>query len=217
MTMSSSSIGIRVQNGRYGFMFEAYPESAARERIPRRSADPNAGTLESVPERSDRTGPSIGLEPWSERDQPLLEQLLGVPEMTEHVGGPEGAEKIAERQARYQVPGSRQYRIVVDGADAGWVGYWEREWLGEKVWETGWSVLPGFQGRGVASEATRQLIEIARGERTLQYVHAYPSLDNAPSNAICRKVGFELMGDYEFEYPKGNFMRCNDWRYDLLA
>lgn len=137
--------------------------------------------------------------------------------MTEHVGGPESADKIADRQARYQVPGSRQYRIVVDGEDAGWVGYWEREWLGEKVWETGWSVLPGFQGRGVASEATRKLIEIARTETTLRYVHAYPSVDNAPSNAICRKVGFELMGDYEFEYPKGNFMRCNDWRYDLLG
>jgi RimJ/RimL family protein N-acetyltransferase len=167
--------------------------------------------------RSDRAEPSIQLESWSEQDQPLLQQLLGVPEMTEHVGGPEGADKIAERQARYQVPGSRQYRIVVDGEDAGWVGYWEREWLGEKVWETGWSVLPGFQGRGVASEATRRLIEIARAERTLRHVHAYPSVDNAPSNAICRKVGFELMGDYEFEYPKGNFMRRNDWRYDLLA
>jgi RimJ/RimL family protein N-acetyltransferase len=166
---------------------------------------------------SDRAAPSIRLEPWSERDQPLLQQLLGVPEMTEHVGGPESADKIAERQARYQVPGSRQYRIVVDGEDAGWVGYWEREWLGEKVWETGWSVLPGFQGRGVASEATRKLIEIARTETTLRYVHAYPSVDNAPSNAICRKVGFELMGDYEFEYPKGNIMRCNDWRYDLLG
>jgi RimJ/RimL family protein N-acetyltransferase len=166
---------------------------------------------------SELAGPSIRLESWSERDEPLLQQLLGVPEMTEHVGGPESTDKIAERQARYQVPGSRQYRIVVDGEDAGWVGYWEREWLGEKVWETGWSVLPGFQGRGVASEATRQLIEIARAERTLRYVHAYPSLDNAPSNAICRKVGFELAGDYEFEYPKGNLMRCNDWRYDLLG
>jgi RimJ/RimL family protein N-acetyltransferase len=69
----------------------------------------------------------------------------------------------------------------------------------------------------VASEATRQLIEIARTERALRYMHAYPSVDNAPSNAICRKVGFELMGDYEFEYPKGNIMRCNDWRYDLVA
>jgi RimJ/RimL family protein N-acetyltransferase len=46
-------------------------------------------------------------------------------------------------------------------------------------------------------------------------VHAYPSIDNSPSNAICRRLGFELMGDDEFEYPKGHFMRCNDWRLDL--
>jgi hypothetical protein len=28
---------------------------------------------------------------------------------------------------------------------------------------------------------------------------------------------FELMGDDEFEYPKGHFMRCNDWRLDLFT
>ena len=161
--------------------------------------------------------PPVRLEPWGEGDLPLLRRLLGDPEMTRHVGGPESAEKLAERQGRYEVDGSRQYRIVVDGEGAGWVGYWEREWLGEKVWETGWSVLPRFQGRGVATEATRQLMEIARAERALRSVHAYPSVDNAPSNAICRKVGFELLGEYEFEYPKGHVMSCNDWRFELFA
>jgi RimJ/RimL family protein N-acetyltransferase len=159
----------------------------------------------------------VRLEPWGRGDRPLLQRLLGDPEMTRHVGGPETPAKLAERQGRYQVPGSRQYRIVVDGEPAGWVGYWERDWLGQKVWETGWSVLPRFQGRGVATEATRQLMDIARAERTLRYVHAYPSVDNAASNAICRKAGFELLGDHEFEYPKGHLMRCNDWRFDLFG
>ena len=27
----------------------------------------------------------------------------------------------------------------------------------------------------------------------------------------------KLLGDSEFEYPKGHFMRCNDWRLDLLG
>jgi RimJ/RimL family protein N-acetyltransferase len=130
---------------------------------------------------------------------------------------PRGAEKLAERQARYQVPGSRQYKVVVDGEGAGWVGYWEREWLGAQVYETGWSVIPRFQGRGVATQAMHQLIDVASAERTLRYMHAYPAVDNGPSNAICRKLGFELLGDYEFEYPKGNVMRCNDWRFDLFG
>jgi hypothetical protein len=43
-------------------------------------------------------------------------------------------------------------------------------------------------------------------------VHAFPSVDNPPSNGICRKVGFELLGEERFEYPKGHRMQCNDWR-----
>jgi hypothetical protein len=30
-------------------------------------------------------------------------------------------------------------------------------------------------------------------------------------------AGFELMGDDEFEYPKGHFVRCNDWCLDLFT
>ena len=47
------------------------------------------------------------------------------------------------------------------------------------------------------------------------WFHAYPSVDNGPSNAICRKLGFELLGAEEFEYPKGHWMRCNDWSLEL--
>jgi RimJ/RimL family protein N-acetyltransferase len=48
-------------------------------------------------------------------------------------------------------------------------------------------------------------------------MHAFPSVDNLPSNAICRKIGFTLQEEVEFEYPPGNFMRCNDWRLDLFV
>jgi RimJ/RimL family protein N-acetyltransferase len=37
---------------------------------------------------------------------------------------------------------------------------------------------------------------------------------NAPSNAICRKLGFTLLGPHDFEY-RGTVLRCNDWRLDL--
>jgi RimJ/RimL family protein N-acetyltransferase len=161
----------------------------------------------------------VRLEPWGSEDLPLLQKLLSDPEMTEHLGGPESPEKIAERQKRYAQPGSRQFKIVdqATGEGAGWVGYWERDWRGEQVYEVGWSVLPAFQGRGIAGSATEQLIAIARSEGSRRFMHAYPSVDNAPSNAICRKLGFKLLGSSEFEYPKGSFMECNDWRLDLFA
>jgi RimJ/RimL family protein N-acetyltransferase len=139
--------------------------------------------------------------------------------MTTHLGGPESPEKIAERNARYAEPGSRMFKVVDDatGEPVGSVGYWEREWRGGTVWETGWSVLPEFQGRGIASAATGLVVERARGEGTHRFLHAFPSIDNPPSNAICRRVGFTLLEACDFEYPKGSWMRCNDWRLDLFA
>jgi hypothetical protein len=32
---------------------------------------------------------------------------------------------------------------------------------------------------------------------------------------VCRKAGFELLGEADFEYPAGHPLRCNDWRLDL--
>jgi RimJ/RimL family protein N-acetyltransferase len=48
-------------------------------------------------------------------------------------------------------------------------------------------------------------------------VHAFPSVANAASNAICRKLGFTLLGEYQVEYPPGHPLTINDWRLDLFA
>jgi RimJ/RimL family protein N-acetyltransferase len=162
---------------------------------------------------------AVQIEPWGAGDLPLLEGLLGDPAMTEYVGGPESPEKIAERQTRYEQPGSRQFKVVdeASGEGVGWVGYWEITWNEEQVYEIGWSVLPAFQGRGLATAATAQAIEKARAEQQLRHVHAFPMVVNEASNAICRKVGFSLVEEIDFPGAKGGFVRCNDWRYDLLA
>jgi len=44
--------------------------------------------------------------------------------------------------------------------------------------------------------------------------HVMEAIRNAPSNAICRKVGMRLVGASEFEYPTGHWMTCNDWVID---
>ena len=161
----------------------------------------------------------VRIEPWGAGDRSLLEQTLSDPAMTQHLGGPESSEKIAERQARYEQPSSGQFKIVLEptGEGVGWVGFWERTWQGEEVYEIGWSVLTAFQGRGIAARATAQALEAARSDGKHRFVHAFPSVDNAPSNAICRKAGFTLLGEHDFEYPPGHPLRSNDWRFDLSA
>jgi RimJ/RimL family protein N-acetyltransferase len=162
---------------------------------------------------------TVRLERWSKGDLPLLEQLLGDPAMTEHLGGPESPEKIAERHERYLQAESGLFKVVDEGSgtSVGWVGYWDKQWRDDGVYEIGWAVLPAFQGRGIAGDATAQALDAARSDGRHRFVHAFPAVENAASNAICRKLGFTLLGEEEFEYPKGSFMRCNDWRFDLLA
>jgi RimJ/RimL family protein N-acetyltransferase len=163
----------------------------------------------------------VTLERWGSGDFPLLVRLLGDPRMTEHLGGPESPEKLRERQQRFErlAGGDRMFKIVEAGTGegAGSVGFWTRELPDGPVYEIGWMVVPEFQGRGIAVTATAQAIEVARGDGLHRFLHAYPNVGNAPSNAICRRLGFELLGASEFEYPKGSFMTCNDWRLDLTA
>lgn len=161
----------------------------------------------------------IELQPWTDEDMPLLVRLNS-PEMTEHLGGPETPEQLARRLRRYVAARSdtaRMFKAIVkpEGAAAGSVGFWEREWQGKTVYETGWGVLPEFQGRGIASTATAKALEIARAIGRRDAVHAFPSVDHVRSNAICRRLGFKLLGECQFEYPKGHWMRTNDWRLSL--
>jgi RimJ/RimL family protein N-acetyltransferase len=161
----------------------------------------------------------VHLVPWGSGDLPLLERLMGDPRMTEHLGGPESAEKLRDRQARYEnlTGGNRMFKIVdeASGEGVGSVGFWNSEWRDEAVYEAGWSVVPEFQGRGIAAAATAQAIDIAQHDGLHRFMHAFPNVDNAPSNAICRKLGFALLGPCEVEFPKDHLMTCNNWRLDL--
>src|SRR5574342_201640 len=159
----------------------------------------------------------VNIRHWSQDDLPLLQRLRGDPAMNMYLGGPEAPEKIRERQERYyqsSQTGVNPMFVIVVGPDrvaAGSIGYWEKEWQGEYVWETGWSVLPEFQGQGVATQATLIIIEHARAEGKHRFLHAFPGVNNGASNAICRKAGFTLLGEFDFEFPPGHMLRCNDW------
>jgi len=162
----------------------------------------------------------VKIHPWSETDFPLL-QLLNAPEMTEHLGGPETEEQIVARHRRYVDTSGKEngcmfsVLLLPEAISAGSVGYWDRIWQGETVYEIGWSILPAFQGKGIASAAVTEIITRCRAEQKHKSVHAFPSVNNPASNAICRKLSFTLVSECDFEYPPGSIMMCNDWRLEL--
>ena len=165
----------------------------------------------------------VSLRPYAEGDMWVLEKTLGDPSQMVYLNGPESPETLVKRHKLFVAlsadPGAGcMYTITAgpENAPAGNVGYWERDEDGQKGWETGWFVLPEFQGKGIATAATRLLVNhVAKLDR--RFLYATPSVDNGPSNAICRNVGFVLTRDEESEYPpnSGKSLHVNVWRLDL--
>jgi RimJ/RimL family protein N-acetyltransferase len=164
----------------------------------------------------------VQIKPWADADLDLLRRT-NAPEMTEHLGGPESEEQILRRHKKYvEIGGTgtgRMFSIVLlpELETVGSIGYWERVWHIETVYEMGWGILPPFQGRGIATAAAAAAIASASAERKHRYIHAFPSIDHPTSNSICRKLDFLFISECDFEYPPGSVMRCNDWRLDLTA
>ena len=167
----------------------------------------------------------VSIRPHEDGDLWILERTLGDPKQMIQLNGPESAEQIQKRHKLFLTMSADQhagcmFTILLGSADAaGNIVYWESEWKGQKGWEMGWFVLPEFQGRGIATAATKQVIELLSKleNNSNKFVFAFPSVDNHPSNAICRKMGFILKEDVNSEYPlgSGRSLHVNIWTLAL--
>ena len=110
----------------------------------------------------------VELQPWSEGDLPLLEKLLGDPQMMKHLGGPETEEQIRRRHQRYLHLPETDHMFKIVGSSTseavGCIGFWEKKWREQLTYETGWHILPDYQGQGIATKAGTLVIAHARLE-----------------------------------------------------
>ena len=164
----------------------------------------------------------VRIRPYAASDLDLLQRLLGDAGMMRDLGGPESAEAIWARHQRYleSTPESGGLFTIETGpagAPVGWVGYWETMWRDQVVWESGWHVLPEFQGQGLAASGAARMIELVNARPEHRFLYSFPSVANSASNALCRRLGFSLLGEAEVEYPKGRVMLSNEWRHEILC
>jgi len=146
------------------------------------------------------------------------------PVMMAELGGPQPRAGIEDKVARdvEAMAADRDWvlMIVPDPAEpatvAGTVTLWSHDEDGERVTEIGWMVLPEFQGRGLAKAAARMVLERARDDGSWGPVHAFPGVTNAASNAICRTLGFTLLGERDTVFAD-RVIRTNHWRIDPRA
>jgi RimJ/RimL family protein N-acetyltransferase len=160
------------------------------------------------------------LVPITVDDEDLAVRLECDPEMMREIGGPRlEADVRASHKHRLELMEkgvAHMYKIVAEdsGDVLGTIGIWKIDWKGPQAYEMGWFVLPEHQRKGVATEAARLIVSQARSDPDVRYIHAYPTVSNAASNAIARKIGMENQGEFDNEGFAG-VLRCNDWRLDL--
>jgi RimJ/RimL family protein N-acetyltransferase len=156
---------------------------------------------------------------YAESDRGLTLALESDPAVVGHLGGPVDADAAAgvhEKRIASVAAGDLIYTIIPDGRSepVGVIAIWRSEWDGRPIHELGAMLLPQHQARGVAGRAFEQLLPLAL-ERGVSELHAFPSVTNAPSNAIMRKLGgFRRVEDCDLDY-EGRPLRCAHWVRDL--
>lgn len=166
--------------------------------------------------------PSIRLRPYADADRWLTESIETSPVMMADLGGPLPAGDIPGIHARRLegMAADRLWYFTVelhpDDTAVGTICLWSDVVEGDRRSEAGWAILPEFQGRGIATEALRLLVDRAREDGRWGDIHAFPGVSNGPSNAVCRKAGFAHVGEETVAYA-GRPLRCNHWLLEADA
>ncbi|SCL14076.1 GNAT family N-acetyltransferase [Micromonospora inyonensis] len=155
-------------------------------------------------------------------DSPAYVRMRCDPAMMAHLGGPyseERAESQVGRDLALVASGAGMVKMIVVDSPvpetvAGTVALWRHEIDGAAAAEIGWMVLPGHQGQGLARWAVSGVLDEARRDSRWSVVHAFPGVDNAPSNRLCRRLGFTLAGEREMSF-RDQLFRINHWVLDL--
>lgn len=140
------------------------------------------------------------------------------PAMMTHLGGPRPVEEMAGKLARDVARAAADTEwilMICPNADdssivAGTIGLFRHEVNGIQLAEIGWMVLPEYQGKGLAKRAVGEVLRRAWADGRWGSIHAFPDVDNAPSNAICRSLGFTLERQQDFAFA-GKTLRVNHW------
>jgi RimJ/RimL family protein N-acetyltransferase len=163
----------------------------------------------------------VELLPYRDEHLALTEALELDPETMSELGGPADPDDIPRvHKMRIDTVAKGEWYFAIlpepSGPPVGAIGIWQSRIQGEPIHEVGWMVLPEFQGRGIAKEALRILIDRARADLRYGRIHAFPGVTNAPSNALCRGAGFTHVEETEVRF-RDRPLRVNHWELDVSS
>jgi RimJ/RimL family protein N-acetyltransferase len=147
------------------------------------------------------------MRPFEETDAEGLFLLDSNPEVMKYVGGVVSTEIEQSRQMiefiqkQYKENGVGRLAVIEKSSNIliGWSGlkYLTKEINGMKnVYELGYRFLPEYWGKGYATETAIAALNYAFNEIKTDVVYAMAVTENAGSNHVLRKLGFEELGTF---------------------
>jgi RimJ/RimL family protein N-acetyltransferase len=163
------------------------------------------------------TSKRLRLRPWRADEGDAFAALNAEPEMSRYLSPFSRAKSDAMLE-----------RIVAHFAQHGW-GYWalEERQGGAPIgtcgmmhvpWEAfftpaveiSWRLSAKWQGRGLAKEAARAVLDFAFRSTKLDRVVAFTATGNAPSWGLMERLGMRKIGEFDnSEFPEGHALRIN--------
>ncbi len=150
------------------------------------------------------------MRPFEESDAESLFLLDSNPDVMKYVGKvvftevEQSRNMIAYIQKQYRENGVGRLAVIEKNTNVliGWSGlkYLTEEINGIKnVYELGYRFLPEYWGKGYATETAIAALDYAFNEINTDIVYALADIENAGSNNVLRKLGFEEQGTFIYE------------------
>ncbi len=100
--------------------------------------------------------------------------------------------------------------IAVDGKAVGSIGIFIQQDVHEKSAELGYWLAEEYWGKGITTEAVRQICQLAFQQFDILRIYAEPFADNQGSRRVLEKAGFTCEGTLRNAVYKGNkiFSSC---------
>jgi RimJ/RimL family protein N-acetyltransferase len=141
----------------------------------------------------------VRLEPWSDDYLPVLRDLLADPDTVRFTRVPEPVPVDFERTwaatfEQRRVAGTGAVFAMLDDGDVLGLAFAPHLDTATQTAELGYVVAPWARGRGVASEALRQLTDWAFGERGMVRLELYIDAANEASKRVAQRAGYTFEG-----------------------
>jgi RimJ/RimL family protein N-acetyltransferase len=136
---------------------------------------------------------TVDLRPESAADEDVLYRVWSDLETWEERSptspSPYTLDSFRERRAKGDFAGDADFVVTVDGVAVGRCTLFHEDGLSRHA-EVGIALVPEARGKGVGTEALRQLVEFGFVRRNLRRLYLWVLASNAAGVASYRKVGF---------------------------